>query len=411
MKIGILTYHCVPNFGAQLQATSTVGYLRRMGHEPVLLHWYPSDLQEMYSVRVPREQAMVQMDYAEKSLPVSALCRTTDELVKVIDTLNLDGVICGSDALFKFVPQKCRKYFLIKKRKFRKVNVLSVEDMKDNPFFGGFASLLQKKIPVVAFSVSSQNAAFKKMNSLERSTLKDAMDNFACISTRDEWTRQMVEFLTGRGRQVDITPDPVFAFNENCGSVVPSREEILAKYGIPENYVLFSFNTKYATADWVDPLAEAFRNRGLTPVAFPMPERLQTFNMETSVPLPLSPLDWYALIKYSRGYVGERMHPVVVCLHNAVPFFAFDEYGVVENRMWGLWTRFRVASSKTYHILNEAGFLKNWCSYLDGLPLPSAETVVDAVLSFDKAKCENFARKCFELYSRGMEKCIKEICC
>lgn len=48
MKIGILTYHCVPNFGAQLQALSTVCYLKRAGYEPILLNWYPKDLQVMY---------------------------------------------------------------------------------------------------------------------------------------------------------------------------------------------------------------------------------------------------------------------------------------------------------------------------------------------------------------------------
>lgn len=31
MKIGILTYHCVPNFGAQLQTISTVGYVKKNG--------------------------------------------------------------------------------------------------------------------------------------------------------------------------------------------------------------------------------------------------------------------------------------------------------------------------------------------------------------------------------------------
>ena len=76
MKIGILTYHCVPNFGAQLQATSTVGYLKRMGHEAVVLNWYPKDLEDMYSNRIPKEQVSSHNNYTKDNLPVTDICRS-----------------------------------------------------------------------------------------------------------------------------------------------------------------------------------------------------------------------------------------------------------------------------------------------------------------------------------------------
>lgn len=44
-------------------------------------------------------------------------------------------------------------------------------------------------------------------------------------------------------------------------------------------------------------------------------------NFDFSITTPLPPLDWYALIKYAKGYIGENMHPIVVALHNAVPCF------------------------------------------------------------------------------------------
>ena len=33
MKIGIITYHCSNNYGAQLQAYATCHFLQKMGHE------------------------------------------------------------------------------------------------------------------------------------------------------------------------------------------------------------------------------------------------------------------------------------------------------------------------------------------------------------------------------------------
>ena len=113
MKIGILTYHCVPNFGAQLQATSTVGYLKRMGHEAVVLNWYPQDHEDMYAQRVPREQIAAHNAHTDTYLPITQKCRNEKELINVIEQNNLDAIFVGSDALFKYVPESKRKIFSI----------------------------------------------------------------------------------------------------------------------------------------------------------------------------------------------------------------------------------------------------------------------------------------------------------
>ena len=70
MKIGILTYHCVPNFGAQLQTISTVGYVKKMGHDPIVLHWYPQDLEDMYVERIPEIQVKEHLNFTNEVLPV-----------------------------------------------------------------------------------------------------------------------------------------------------------------------------------------------------------------------------------------------------------------------------------------------------------------------------------------------------
>ena len=70
--------------------------------------------------------------------------------------------------------------------------------------------------------------------------------------------------------------------------------------------------------EWMDGLKAKAAEAGLTCVALPMPTGVDfkhTFDYE--IPTPLSPLDWYALIKYASAYIGENMHPVVVALHNA----------------------------------------------------------------------------------------------
>ncbi len=401
MRIGILTYHCVPNFGAQLQAISTCGYLKRNGHTPIVLHWYPQDLEDMYAKRIPKEQIEEHRKFTEAVLPLSNLCRTEQQLVEEIDRQNLDAIIVGSDALFKYEPIARRKRFNKRKLRFEKINVLSVMDCKENPFFCDFYSKLQKKIPVYAFSVSSQNCPYKVLNNDERRTLAAAMSNFKSITVRDSWTAGMVEFLIGK-KDSPITPDPVFSFNQNCYLEAPSREKILKKFNLPDNYVLFSFGKHYQKESYIRQLEQVFVDGGYTPYALPMPEGCFDFGMNNRIDLPLSPLDWYCLIKYSNGYVGERMHPIVVALHNAVPFFCFDEYGAYKRYLGGLIKKQMASSSKTRHIVEKADLAENLCSYKTD-SLPNVSSVLERIKSFNVGKCKQFSMSIQYEYETAMK--------
>lgn len=407
MKIGILTYHCVPNFGAQLQTVSTIGYLKNLGHEPVVIHWYPQDLENMYSKRIPAEQVQMHIQFAENNMPLSKLCRTEDDVINEIERLHIDAVFAGSDALFKYVPESRRTFFSKRRLRFVKRNVMSVENLDGNVFQGGFLGKVNYPIKGVAFSVSSQNCPFMELNGKERQTIKSAMNHYVKISTRDKWTRDMVQFITGR-TDVDITPDPVFAYNQNCYLDMPTREEILSKYSIPEKYVLISFWTKYLNDVYIHGLAKELECNGLTPVVFPMPEHLLDYGLKYKVNLPLSPLDWYALIKYSQGYIGERMHPIVVCLHNAIPFFCFDEYGTFKKSLFGLRKKYIPSSSKTFHILEKAGLTEWMYSYFDeNTILLNYEAVVQKFLNFPVSKCKVFSERIKDKYNKSMMNMLK----
>lgn len=408
MRIGILTYHCVPNFGAQLQAVSTVGYLKRSGYEPVVLNWYPYELEKMYSLRIPNCQVEMHQKFTEDLLPVSSVCRTVGDLVREIDTLQLQGLIIGSDALFKYAPASVRNNVF--RRLFHAVRGIHPywDVLEGNPFFGGFSRFLKKPLPMCAFSVSSQNCAYKKMNSKEVALMKTDMDAFSYITVRDEWTQKMVAYVTGK-RDVPITPDPVFSFNQNTYVPVPSKEEILGKFCLSENYVLFSFSCRYIGKDYINRLSECVKEAGLIPVAFPMPEGLVDFGLANRVDLPLSPLDWYALIKYSCGYVGERMHPIVVAMHNATPFYSFDEYGVCKMSCKYFKKGYIVDSSKTYLLLKSVGLTDNLYAYNGGTPLPDVQEVVNRLMAFDTGLCVDAAQKNQQKYEQGMAQVMNVI--
>ena len=403
MKIGILTYHCVPNFGAQLQALSTIGFLRRIGHIPVLLHWYPKDLEQLYARHVSKEQISCQMNFSTVYYPQSVLCRNEKQLIKEIEQNRLDMIVTGSDALFKYVPKIDRKRSFSRRQLRFIYNYISCEDLKENPFFCDYYGALTRQIPVVAFSVSSQSCPYYKMTQVECNLMRQCLANFKQITVRDSWTKQMVEYVMGIN-DIKITPDPVFSFNKNNYLEIPAKKVLSEKYKLPNRYALITFSRGIVENDYIRQICILLLREGITPVAFPEPEGLVDFGLTNKIELPLNPMDWYALLIHSEGYIGTRMHPIIVCLHNSVPFFSFDGNGT-KDAVTGC---FNQKSSKVYDVLEKAGFKHQTYALNSGLPLPCAKAVIDSVISFDKTKCSYFAHQMASLYEREMFALIEE---
>lgn len=405
-RIGILTYHCIPNFGAQLQALSTVGYLRTHGYEPVVLNWYPSDLEEFYIKRAPECQNRIQFEFSQEQMPVSKLCRTMQDICGEIERLKLDYVFLGSDALFDYAPEATLFNYSFKKLKKIPIKTTS-NHLLPNPFWGSFNDYLEQPVPMVGYAISSQNMPYSRLSSKERRELGRLLDNFEQLSVRDDWTKRMVESISAH-KSIQIVPDPVFAFNQNYKGI-PSESYIKEKFGLPDNYILISFVYDILGEDYINKIIHILEETTACDcVSFPMPDRLRKFKTKYSVNLPLDPIEWYAIIKYSKGYIGERMHPIVVSLHNGVPFFCFDQYGAVRQIIPRLWSRFIPESSKIYDILCKCGLEKNSCFYSKVSKL-SPEDVVDRFLSFDKEKCLRFAEKQLLDYNSGMKQVITVI--
>ena len=405
MKIGILTYHCVPNFGAQLQTLSTVCYLRNHGHEPIVLNWYPTDLEEAYQIRCPEQQREAHSSFAEKYFPLSKLCRSEKELIHEIDDIRLDAIILGSDAIFKYRPFSMR--WFVKMGKYRPRIIIhptqSVLKLFENPFWGGFISRLKYKIPVSTYAVSSQNCPYFDMNIFEKLFMTHTSNNFKAISVRDDWTKEMVETITGR-QNIPVYPDPVFAFNQNCEQLIPKKEDILRKYNLPDNYILLCFNLIYCSKEYVESIAKQVKDNGFYPIELTTPEGSGIINPDRAIQCPLSPLDWYALIKYSNGYIGELMHAILVCLHNAVPFFSFDYYGVSDSN-----GQYNPKSSKIYHILSKVELVSNWHPCLGASEIPNPKNIVDRIIYFNKAKCIEFAKYQSAEYMEGMSNIVNTL--
>jgi hypothetical protein len=389
----------VPNFGANLQALSTVSYFRKNGYEPVVINWISKELQKEIQETTTKEQWEAHLDFLKKNLSLSRICGNEKEIADIIAEENIEAIIIGSDAVVQHHPLLSR--IVLSKKKIIEIGKYTPERMFPNPFWGTFLAHLQKPIPVIAMSVSSQDSMYRFFNKKLCKKMNDAILNYSYLSVRDAWTQNMYRHIT-RGKVIpQITPDPVFAFNKNVTDEQLSREYITVKFKLPERYILVSFAyAKTVSKKWLSRFKEIINQAGYECIALPTAQGIK-FNhkIEKQIPLPLSPLEWYALIKYSNGYVGHNMHPILVAIHNNVPFFSFDNYGI---KLFNIFTNPK--SSKIYHILSEAGLSEHRKSCIGNFFLPPKPGYVfKKLINTDVNKTRRFSERYLWQYDNMMQ--------
>ena len=393
MNIGILTFYKVANFGANIQGVSTYYYLKKIGYNPIFLNYVSvkteNSLEESYKKSV---QTKAHIDFVNSYIEnQTENLYNSDDVVAAIDKYHIDAIIIGSDAVVQHHPLLSRIHK--GRRKPFYIAHPAPERMFPNPFWGcGFAD----KIPTVMMSVSSQNSKYSQFSKSLKSRMFETLNNMKYISVRDTWTLNMMKAI-GVNLDVKVTPDPVFAFNYNAGHLVPSEDDIRKRFSLPKDYVLVSLHSQSLTLKTLDELNSMFKAAGKTCVAFPMPGGVRyQHHFDYEIKVPLSSIDWYALIKYASGYVGSNMHPIIVSLHNAVPCFSIDHWGTKDffNRT------VRDGSSKVEHIMGVFG-LKNYVKPIDNdICYVKASVIVDAIQKFP---CEHVRKVALDKYDEYLK--------
>ena len=254
-------------------------------------------------------------------------------------------------------------------------------------------------MPMVLMSVSSQGTLYRYTLSNERKKISKALSDFSYISVRDSWTRQVFDYFSYSKSDPKITPDPVFGFNANVPPEQTSRA-VVRRFSLPERYVILSFNQRFSpSSEWVRRFMACCREKGTAVVSLPYPQEENRIEVDMNIPLPLDPIEWYNIIKHSTGYIGNNMHPVVVSMHNAVPFFSFDYYADY-SRFSG---KVNLEFSKIYDLLNHTELLDNYVNVQTrGFRFPEPELVFERVHNFDKGKAKRIANTQLEGYRELM---------
>ena len=396
MRVGILTFNSAMNFGANLQACSTYCYLKNKGYDPLFISYIPRDAADE-TKGFPSQQVSVQREFQNR-FSRTKRCYDSKDVARVLKDNEINNVIIGSDAVAQHHPFVSRIVFPSKR--IISISHPSGDKMFPNPFWGEFMDYVDTPVSVSLMSVSNQQSDYKYFSSKEKKAMMGYLSRMNYISVRDNWTQNMYRHISNGSLVPDITPDPVFAFNENVQDL-PTCEEIKHKYNLPDKYILLAIRKgRSVSKEWIESFERVCSENGYECIGLPFPYGFTDINvLKQKIKLPLTPIDWYSIIKYSDGYVGHNMHSIVSALHNSVPCYSFDQYGI---RFLSQFVK--KSSSKIYHILKTAGFpdYRNASSRLIEMT-PSAEMILNKLLSFDKEHCRIFAEEYYHGYLQMME--------
>lgn len=317
MKVGILTHHWVPNFGANLQALATVSLLKKLGCEPMVIDYRPSELELKYADSISKEQLAMHARFVDEYLPLTGLCRDITDVEKINDRHSFDLLVSGSDAVLRLNPGSARQDIVF-----------------PNPFWLTFAKSWQKKIFLAA---SSMGTNFRSLDRESKNGVRDIVNSSDAVMVRDLWTKKGLLSLGCSPNLVSILVDPVFCLNSVFE--IPEKYKFIHDSGRP--YFLVSLYKKLVGDDWLSRFELEANNRGYDVLSIDTPEQ-NTRTLNNQISFPLHPLTWYDCIRKSSGFVGVRFHPVVVSIANGVPFVSYDTYQSSK--------LFR-SSSKTYDVV------------------------------------------------------------
>ncbi len=252
-----------------------------------------------YDAMVTDEQRAAHTQFCKELLPQSELCQTSLQVQAAAQTIGIEVALSGSDAVLRLDPKSSR------------------DDLTfPNPFWLKWAKDIGIK-QTGFLAASSMGSNYLSLTRRQRKSIGETLRQLRYIGLRDRWTMKMLG-LCDRKLQLDYCPDPVSVFNDSVPQQLPTPCEA--------DYLVMSLYPKTASPEWIKQFVKAAHEKDLRVFSLPHPEAVVPGPFDRVLPLPMTPLEWYAWLKHSKGYVGVRFHPIMISIVNSLPFVALDHY-------------------------------------------------------------------------------------
>lgn len=221
MKIGILTFHRVLNYGAQLQAYALQKFLEELGHDSYIVDYWPEYRQrslKLFSLKYFLPMGLGQkLIYLKSHLAIFRYYKRmsnnktfVEKYLKISSDTSYDALICGSDQIW------------------RKIYFPPFYEYDDSYFgCGRFRAPL-----VVSYAASMGNVYFKTSD--DEARFLKLLRNFNQISVREQDLKDYIESHTNLKCQLVL--DPVFLLSKD------QWMQLIDKNEMPKHKYLLYYN-------------------------------------------------------------------------------------------------------------------------------------------------------------------------
>ena len=240
MKIGILTYHRAENYGALLQAYGLKTYLQELGHEVSFVDYWPTYHSDYFRIfpltKYKKGNVRVKLGLLRRSLTWSCL----PKYLRKFRLQHFMKSYLELDAQPKYTQgnEKTDEYDVVvygSDQIWRKQNLGGV--LFDSWYFGSDNVQAKRKI-VYAGSMGTV-----KTTAEDDSFIKNAMQNFSCISVREN---DLQNYLQSLGISSTIVTDPVFLLDKKQWERIAKPSEKRGQYILFYNLLRTPESTQFA---------------------------------------------------------------------------------------------------------------------------------------------------------------------
>ncbi len=350
MKIGVVTYHEINNYGAQLQAASLQRYIESKGYEVEIVNYKPirTRIRIFMTILRPflkfnfgggikeiRKRGMFVSNILKISrLGRKSLYRESEAKKDLYDTY--DVLICGSDELWNFQ------------------NYLG--------YLGVYALDFKVSQSTKKLSYAASLGSCEPDDSLTAS-LKASLSEFSNILVRDPCTLDYVESI---GLTADRVLDPTFLFD----------------FQTPEpkmkNYLMI---TGTLSKHQVEVAIDAAQRLGLRPVSVGC-----TYPGFESIYIDATPLEWVGYIKNASFHFTSLFHGAVFSLKSRTSFAVYSSPEKMQKvgSLMGLFEQTERVVSLDANVekllsVSNVFYPPSFDEFFDGLVVKSQEMLIESI--------------------------------
>ena len=221
MKVGIITFHRVVNYGALLQAYALQQYIESLGYDSSIVDYWPHYRQE--TLKVFSWKNFINMSWKHKLKYVYATMFTfirkhrrikntrsfVKRFIKATSEKEYDVIVCGSDQIWRKI-----KYPLF--------------HGYDETYFGGGIVRSSRKI-----SYAASMGAVKFFTQQDETRFISLLSTFDAISVRE---LELQDYICSHNIRAAVVCDPVFLIGKK------GWEQLIDKTLIPKEPYIFYYN-------------------------------------------------------------------------------------------------------------------------------------------------------------------------